>query len=197
MALSNWLQCVKSRQSQICFVIVFCTFKLMWSCPRDKTERSENCCRSEFSDGHAWHDLRHSGHCYSSDRYLDYGKRSLAIVAMNAELSPFKIGEHDSESASTIDHDITICGFVFGVIFIEKWLPKSLVKQPRTYSPTKWDVVADWNTRDRLRWDTGNAKCYLSFSHAFMYWYLSGDMLYMHCFHLYRWSDNTQVQRIV
>jgi len=34
-------------------------------------------------------------------------KTTLAITAMNAELPPFKNGEHTSESASTLDCDIT------------------------------------------------------------------------------------------
>ena len=34
-------------------------------------------------------------------------KRPLAIIAMNAELPLFKNGEHNSESASTIDRVIT------------------------------------------------------------------------------------------
>ena len=36
-----------------------------------------------------------------------------------------------------------------------------------------------------------------SFQHDLIYWSLFGDLLYMYCSHLYRWSDNTQVQRIV
>ena len=44
---------------------------------------------------------------YSSDRYSVCGKRPLALAAMNAELPPFKNEEHNSESASTIDHVIT------------------------------------------------------------------------------------------
>jgi len=35
------------------------------------------------------------------------GKGPLAISAMNTELPPFKNGEHKSESASTLDRDIT------------------------------------------------------------------------------------------
>jgi len=38
--------------------------------------------------------------------FLVCGKRPLAITAMNAELLPFKNGEHNSESASTIDRVI-------------------------------------------------------------------------------------------
>jgi len=52
--------------------------------------------------------LCHSGpHC-SSDRYLLFGKRPLAIAEINAELPPFKNREHKFESASTIDCDITL-----------------------------------------------------------------------------------------
>jgi len=42
-----------------------------------------------------------------SDRYSFCGKRPLAIVAMNTELLPFKNGEHNSESESTLDRYIT------------------------------------------------------------------------------------------
>ena len=48
---------------------------------------------------------------YSSDRYSVCGKRPLAIVVMSAELPPFKNGEHDSESTSTIDRVITSLTF--------------------------------------------------------------------------------------
>jgi len=51
--------------------------------------------------------LGHLGRSYSSDRYSFCGKRPLAIAAMNTELPPFKHGEHNSESASTIDCVIT------------------------------------------------------------------------------------------
>jgi len=47
------------------------------------------------------------GGSYSSDRYSFCGKRPLAIAAMNAESPPCKNGEHNSGSASTIDHVIT------------------------------------------------------------------------------------------
>jgi len=44
-------------------------------------------------------------HSFSSDRYLLFGKKKLlAIAAMNAELSPCKNGEQNSESASTLNH---------------------------------------------------------------------------------------------
>jgi len=36
-----------------------------------------------------------------------FGKRPLVIAAMNAELPPFKNGEHNFESASILDLDIT------------------------------------------------------------------------------------------
>ena len=42
-----------------------------------------------------------------SDQYPPVGKRPLAIAEMNAELPPFKNGEHNSESASALDRDIT------------------------------------------------------------------------------------------
>jgi len=48
------------------------------------------------------------GRSYSSDRYSVCGKRPLAIAAMNTELPPFKNGEHNFESASTIDRVITL-----------------------------------------------------------------------------------------
>ena len=51
--------------------------------------------------------MGHLGRSYSSDRYSVCGKRLLAIAAMNAELPPFKNGEHDSKHASTTDHVIT------------------------------------------------------------------------------------------
>jgi len=51
--------------------------------------------------------LDHSGRSYSNDEYSSFGKRPLTIAAMNAELPPFKNGEHNSESASTLDRDIT------------------------------------------------------------------------------------------
>jgi len=51
--------------------------------------------------------LCHSGRRYSSDRYSLFGKRPLVIASMNAELPPFKNGGLNSESASTIDRDIT------------------------------------------------------------------------------------------
>ena len=44
---------------------------------------------------------------HSSDRYSVCGERPLAIAVMNAELPPFKNGEHNSESTSTIDRVIT------------------------------------------------------------------------------------------
>ena len=47
------------------------------------------------------------GRSYSSDRYSVCGKRPLAIAVMNAELSSFKNGEHNSESMSTIGRAIT------------------------------------------------------------------------------------------
>jgi len=47
------------------------------------------------------------GGSYLSDQYSVCGKRPLAIAAMNAELPPFKNGEHNPESASTIDRVIT------------------------------------------------------------------------------------------
>ena len=47
------------------------------------------------------------GRSYSSDRYSFSRKRPLAVAAMNAELAPFKNGEHNSESASTMDHVVT------------------------------------------------------------------------------------------
>jgi len=47
------------------------------------------------------------GRSYSSDRYSFCGKGPLAIAAMNAELPPFKNGEYNSESASTINYVIT------------------------------------------------------------------------------------------
>jgi len=36
-----------------------------------------------------------------------FGKRSPAIAAMNVELPPFKDGDYNPESASTLDRDIT------------------------------------------------------------------------------------------
>ena len=51
--------------------------------------------------------LGHSGRSYSSNRYSFCGKRPLAIAGMNAELPPFKNGEQNSKSVSTIDRDIT------------------------------------------------------------------------------------------
>jgi len=39
--------------------------------------------------------------------YSFCGKRPLAIGAMNAELPPFKNGDHNFEIASTLDRDIT------------------------------------------------------------------------------------------
>jgi len=47
------------------------------------------------------------GHSYSSHRYSFCGKKPLAIAATNAELPPFKNGEHNFESASTIDLGLT------------------------------------------------------------------------------------------
>jgi len=47
------------------------------------------------------------GRSYSSDRYSLFGKGPLAFTAMSAELPPFKNGERNSASASTLDHDIT------------------------------------------------------------------------------------------
>ena len=47
------------------------------------------------------------GRSYPSDRHSFCGKRPLAIAATNVELPPFKNGEHNSESASTIDHGVT------------------------------------------------------------------------------------------
>jgi len=44
-------------------------------------------------------------------RFLE--KRSLHITAMNTELPPFKNGEHNSESASTLDRDITTLSMLF------------------------------------------------------------------------------------
>jgi len=46
------------------------------------------------------------GRSFSSDRYSACGKRPLTIAAMNAELHPFKNGEHNSESASAIERVI-------------------------------------------------------------------------------------------
>jgi len=54
------------------------------------------------------------GRSYSSDRYSVCGKRPLAIAARNAELPRFKNGEHNSESASTIDHAITPLSIITG-----------------------------------------------------------------------------------
>ena len=36
-----------------------------------------------------------------------FGKRPLAITAMNVEFLPFKNGENNSECASKLDYDIT------------------------------------------------------------------------------------------
>jgi len=41
-----------------------------------------------------------------------FEKRSLAITVMNAELPPFKNGEQNSESASTLDHSLTPSRFL-------------------------------------------------------------------------------------
>jgi len=51
--------------------------------------------------------LAHSGRSYSSDRYSLFGKRSLAIAAMNVELPPFKNGEHNSKGVSILDCGLT------------------------------------------------------------------------------------------
>ena len=51
--------------------------------------------------------LGHSVRSYSSNQYSLFGKRSLCIAAMNAELPPFKNGDHNSESAFIIDRVIT------------------------------------------------------------------------------------------
>jgi len=51
--------------------------------------------------------LSHSGHSYSSGQYSFCGKIPLAITAMNAGLPPIKNGEHNYESVSTLDRDIT------------------------------------------------------------------------------------------
>ena len=51
--------------------------------------------------------MSHLGRSYSSDRYSVCGKRSLTIAVMNVELPPFKNGEHNSGSMSTIDRVIT------------------------------------------------------------------------------------------
>jgi len=56
---------------------------------------------------------RHLGHSYSSERYSVCGKRPLAIAAVNAELPPFKNGEHNSESVSTICRVINSNGIAF------------------------------------------------------------------------------------
>jgi len=52
--------------------------------------------------------LGHLRSSYSSDRYLFGGKRPIAIAAMYAELPSSKNGEHNFESASTIDCVITL-----------------------------------------------------------------------------------------
>jgi len=51
--------------------------------------------------------LGHSGRSYLSDRYSFCRKRPLAIVAISAELPPFKNGQQNSESSSTNDLDLT------------------------------------------------------------------------------------------
>jgi len=42
-----------------------------------------------------------------SDRYSVFGEKSLAIDTMNVELPPFTNGKQTSESAATLDRDIT------------------------------------------------------------------------------------------
>ena len=51
------------------------------------------------------------------------GKRPLAIAVRNAELPPFKNGEHNSENASTIDHVIAP---------LRRWLNDSLEQKEKT-----------------------------------------------------------------
>ena len=49
--------------------------------------------------------LGYSGRSYSSDRYsFCRKKKPLAISEINVKLPPFKSGEHNPASASTIDH---------------------------------------------------------------------------------------------
>jgi len=50
-------------------------------------------------------------------------KRPLAIAAMNAELPLSKNGDHNSESASTIDHDITPLSHIHRCSEPATWLP--------------------------------------------------------------------------
>ena len=67
--------------------------------------------------------MDHSGRSYSNDQYSFFEKRLLAITAMNTDLPPFKNGEHNSESASTLDRDITpLKGCWYG----QKWLHLSV-----------------------------------------------------------------------
>ena len=42
---------------------------------------------------------------HPNDQYSSFGKRPLAIAAMNAELPAFKNGGHNSESAYTLDRN--------------------------------------------------------------------------------------------
>jgi len=51
--------------------------------------------------------LGYSSPSYSSGVYSFYATRPLAINTMNTELPPFKNEEHNSESAYTLNRDIT------------------------------------------------------------------------------------------
>ena len=51
--------------------------------------------------------LGHLGRSYSSDRYSVCGKSPLAIAAMNAEMPPFKHGEHNFKEVLTVDRVLT------------------------------------------------------------------------------------------
>ena len=62
--------------------------------------------------------LGHLGHLdrsFSSDRYLFYGKRPVAIAARNTELPLFMNGVHNSKSVSTIDRVITPLTIFFAI----------------------------------------------------------------------------------
>ena len=71
-----------------------------------------------------------------------FGKRPLAISAMNAELSPFKNGEHNSESAFTIDLVMTpsswltqqVSGYLGGILgVVRNYVPRTPVP-PKPYA---------------------------------------------------------------
>jgi len=74
-----------------------------------------------------------------------------------------------------------LCIFNCAYLFVWSRLKFSVRVWPKS---TRVDIIS---CSENLKW-------YLSFWHVLIYWSLSGDLLYTHCSHLYRWSDNTQVQ---